>query len=452
MKITTILTVIYLIFTYPVYSQYPGLPHILPRTSQPSSLTPGARIGGGPSPSVPTPSYPMYHQHQTEVYDPHEISRRNLENQRIIEESIAHMKERENTMKVARQLIDSGFPSWVGTEGTEYFFSAFEELRKMLSDSLPMNLGRAVFITENAFLGNILDYNSFESSLQKRVDLCKWKLSELKKKRQDDFTKNAVLYSLMTDTLTIRQPGTERQIVHYPVQYNLDDYKSEKDYTSHFITTLLATNRGQCYSMPMLYMILAEKLRAEACLSFAPRHSLVKIRGHNGEWYNLELTCGYILSDYHYANHNYIKTEAIRSGLYLSALDKKETVASMMVQLGRYYLVKYGYDPFILQCTGEAKKYMKVPLDALMLEADYETRLTMEVARLLNAPNPQVLKEKCPEAYRHYERMHEIYNKIDDTGYEEMPENVYQRWLEHVEREKEKEKHHPRSPFIQIVK
>ena len=89
---------------------------------------------------------------------------------------------------------------------------------------------------------------------------------------------------------------------------------------------------------------------------------------------------------------------------------------------------------------------MKVPLDALILEANYETRLTMEVARLLNIPTPKLMREMCPEAYKHYEHMQEIYRKIDDTGYENISPEVYDRWLKHIEQEKEKEKRHPRSP------
>ena len=48
--------------------------------------------------------------------------------------------------------------------------------------------------------------------------------------------------------------------------------------------------------------------------------------------------------------------------------------------------------------------------------------------------------------------MQEIYRKIDDTGYENISPEVYDRWLKHIEQEKEKEKRHPRSPFIQIIK
>ncbi len=35
--------------------------------------------------------------------------------------------------------------------------------------------------------------------------------------------------------------------------------------------------------------------------------------------------------------------------------------------------------------------------------------------------------------------MQEIYRKIDDTGYENISPEVYDRWLKHIEQEKEKE-------------
>ena len=104
-------------------------------------------------------------------------------------------------------------------KGTACFYSAFDELCGMLHDSLPMNLGRAIFITENAFLENTMNYNAFEESLQKRIDLCNWKINELKKKTSDDFTKNAVLYSLMTDTFTVCLPGTEKQRIFVQMKF-----------------------------------------------------------------------------------------------------------------------------------------------------------------------------------------------------------------------------------------
>lgn len=61
----------------------------------------------------------------------------------------------------------------------------------------------------------------------------------------------------------------------------------------------------------------------------------------------------------------------------MNPLSKRETIALMMNQLGRYYLMKYGYDPFILECTHVAKQYAPNDIESIILEADYETRLTL---------------------------------------------------------------------------
>jgi hypothetical protein len=63
--------------------------------------------------------------------------------------------------------------------------------------------------------------------------------------------------------------------------------------------------------------------------------------------------------------------EAIRNRLYLEPLDKVNTIAELLT--------------------------------------DYQTRLALTIAGLLNAKNPDILKEKSPKAYKHFERMHELY-------------------------------------------
>ena len=58
--------------------------------------------------------------------------------------------------------------------------------------------------------------------------------------------------------------------MHYPLKYNLDDYDSQRDYTSHFVSSMLHSNMGQCHSMPLLYLVMAERMGAEAYLSMPP--------------------------------------------------------------------------------------------------------------------------------------------------------------------------------------
>lgn len=349
-------------------------------------------------------------------------------------------------------LAGHGFPSQTGVPGTEYFRSAYQELSGMLCDSIPLNLERAIFLVENAYLDNQLSFGNFQEKISERVDYCKWRMKELKLNPHDGLAQNMAIFSLLTDTLRIKQPGTEKTITHYPLKYNLDDYDSQKNYTSHFVTTLLATNVGQCHSMPLLYLVLAERLGAKAYLSFAPQHSFVKIQDDKGAWYNLELTCRSVLSDYHYMNSSYIKSEAIRNKLYMNPLSKKETIASMLTLLGQYYLMKYGYDPFLLDCIHTAGLY--APHDVLnkIMEANYETRLTLEIARLLNIRSPEVLKTVFPKAYKHHERMHELYKEIDDSGYEDMPKEIYERWLRHVDKLKKEDAEHPQPVMRKTVK
>lgn len=136
----------------------------------------------------------------------------------------------------------------------------------------------------------------------------------------------------------------------------------------------------------------------------------------------------------------------------MNPLSKRETIALMMNQLGRYYLMKYGYDPFILECTHKAKQYAPNNIESIILEADYETRLTLEIAHLLNAHNPDILKSISPDAYRHYERMQELYKEIDGSGYEDMPVEIYERWLKHVAREKEKARKNSQPTIRKMIK
>ena len=46
--------------------------------------------------------------------------------------------------------------------------------------------------------------------------------------------------------------------------------------------------------------------------------------------------------------------------------------------------------------------------------------------------NPETLKKISPEAYKHYEHMHKLYKEIDNSGYEDMPKEIYARRLRHV--------------------
>jgi len=427
---------VYIIFTFCTISllaqnvgNHGALPVITPSPKQPN---PYQQLQSFPNNQIQTNSY-----NSKELKD---IQRNNEIIMKEVEEHQRYINAEIRRQSAIKMLIDSGFPSqaYQDPENIKYFYQAFDEINNMLKGEKPLNVGRTVFLIENAFYGNKLDYPEYQNFINHNAILCKQKIEEEKLDGNNNLVKNMMLFRLITDTLKFKNKGTENTLIHLPVEYDYNDYNSQQHYDSHFVSKLMKSGVGQCYSMPLYYLILAEAIGAEAYWSFSPKHSFVKIQDEKGRWYNIELTCGAILSDAHYMNNSYIKAEAIRNKLYLEPMNKTNVVAEMLIILARYYYFRYGLDDFYLQCANTAEQYLDNDLDAIMLKAEYQTRLTLTIANLLKAPTPEILKQLSPEAYKHYEKMNELYRQIDNLGYEEFPDDLYAKCLDYIATQKEK--------------
>lgn len=348
-------------------------------------------------------------------------------------------------------LIANGFPMQSDNAGTEHYYNAFKEILGMLNNDMPINLGRAVFLVENAYYNNAYNYTDYQEGIEDAIKICDQKIQEEKLDQEDNMVKNMMIFRFISDTLIWKDKTTGRNIYHYPIKYNYEDYDSQINYDSHFVTKLMQTGKGQCYSMPLYYLVLAEAIEAEAYWSFSPHHSFVKIQDKENVWYNLELTCKAILSDAHYMNNSYIKSEAIQNRIYLEPMNKINVVAHMLIELAKGYYQKYGLDDFYLKCADVAMQYLDNDLEPLMLKSAYQTRLTLLLAHLLKAKNPDVMKEVSPDAYKHYEKMQTLYSQMDNLGYEELPKDLYARWLDYIAKEKAKSEKLP-SIFINTPK
>lgn len=405
---------------------------------------------GKNKPVVNTPVIPTNPtlRNNTSPHDPTSYNNIQQQNATIIKE----VQENEYRMGVQRQsdiqmLTHNGFPIQSDNVGTSNYYNAFAEIQKMLTGEQPLNLGKAIFLVENAYHDNAYKYEDYQNSIKDIAGLCNEKIEEDNLDKNDNLVKNMMIFRFISDTLIMKDKTTGKKLYHYPVKYNYEDYHSRNSFDSHFVTTLMQTGKGQCYSMPLYYLVLAEEMGAEAYWSFSPRHTFVKIQDDEGKWYNIELTCKGVLSDAHYMNNSYIKAEALQNKIYLEPMDKKNVVAQMLIELARGYYHKYGLDDFYLQCADTAMEYLDNDLDAIMLKSQYQTRLTLTLAHLLNAPKPEDMKAKSPEAYKHFELMQELYRQIENLGYEELPEDLYARWLDYIEKEKVKSEKLP-SIFI----
>ncbi len=113
-----------------------------------------------------------------------------------------------------------------------------------------------------------------------------------------------------------------------PFQYNLDDPYGQRISTK-LLPNYMKSRRGNCISMPILFLVLGEKLGLDLSLSTAPLHVLIKYTDdQTGKTYNLETTSGAgFTRDSWYHKKSPMSDAAIRNGVYLKNLSHKETLA-----------------------------------------------------------------------------------------------------------------------------
>jgi regulator of sirC expression with transglutaminase-like and TPR domain len=116
---------------------------------------------------------------------------------------------------------------------------------------------------------------------------------------------------------------------HRPFAYDPGDPEGLR-IANKLLPNYLSRRLGQCVSMPILFLILAERLGLDVALAHAPSHIFVRHRLPDGRTANLETTSGG-----HPAREDWIRASfpmsdrAIASGLYLRSLGRREAVVAM---------------------------------------------------------------------------------------------------------------------------
>ena len=335
-------------------------------------------------------------------------------------------------------VIEYELPSLATLAGTGYYKQAAETLTKMLQGKMPLSLKEAVFIVENAYFEGKLDKTKYNKSIENLVYLAHQKTAEDKLNWNNTLTKNLMLYRIMADTLKIRLPLQEKTITSYPMLYDFDNFYGKEDMSNEFVVKLLATHKGQCHSLPLLYLILCEAAGAEAYLAYSPQHSYIKIRDKYGEWFNIELTVRQFTTDASVVGSGYVTSEAIKNGIYLEPQTKLQNIANCLNDLLLAYTQKYGYDDFVSRYADTVLKYDPKNIRALMIKSNYLTARTNYVVSQTHYYNldANTVYKRYPRIIKMIEETQNMYKTIDELGYRDMPEEAYRAWIESMNREK----------------
>lgn len=332
--------------------------------------------------------------------------------------------------------IRYSLPSWSKTPGTEFYGEAFDKI--ILLDTT-FSIKDTNFLVENAYYENMLNKSEFDNVVKQSGTFLTTKMKELGYDLDSNAAKNFMLFQFFSETLQLK--STKQK--HLPFKYDFEDYTGADSYSKLFVSKLIETGSGQCHSLPLLYLILAEEINAEAYLALSPNHNYIRFPDDKGKWYNIELTNGMFSTTSYILQSGYIKSEALQNKIYMENLSRKELLAQHLTDLAGGYVHKYGYDEFVQRIVDKALELYPNSITANMIKANLDTARFEFVMRQLgiNPADKQELQNirNFPKAIELLNTVNGQYAFIDNLGYEHMPEEAYKKWLESMADEKQKQ-------------
>lgn len=299
------------------------------------------------------------------------------------------------------------------------------------------SLSQAVYEVENAYLDNKLSREGFSQALHFRVDQVRQILKAQGLSSKNNLSVNYAIQQLYEHPNLYFDAKTQLTHTVPPFKYDLEDYMGEKDYTNLFASKLLGKGSGQCHSLPLVYLMIAEQLGAKAWLSLAPSHSFIQFMDNRGRLLDFETTNGNIVSGSWVAGSGYINGKALRNKTYLDTLSRRQLYARCLSDLLLGYLNKFEYDNLALEIRNSILRADPSNITVLLVDANLKRSIAWREIKAAGMPKPADLP-KYPKAFKAYQEMKEAINRVNDVGYQDMPSDAYQEWLKSIEIEKKR--------------
>ena len=165
-----------------------------------------------------------------------------------------------------------------------------------------------------------------------------------------------------------------------------------------FINGYIANKKGSCITMPMLYLILAEKLNFPIHPVRSPKHFFLRYIPEKTDKkfkQNIETTNGGgFISDKQYKEDVLIPEKAVKNGVYLRTLSKKEYIASLLLINANEYIkqkdiekAKYYFKLAIKYDSTFSSAYWNYGLTAFGEARELEEKMWEEKQNAINENN-----------------------------------------------------------------
>jgi hypothetical protein len=132
----------------------------------------------------------------------------------------------------------------------------------------------------------------------------------------------------------------------------------------------------------------------------------------------------------------FINATALKNKTYLDTLSQRKLFAQCLADLAIGYQKRFGNDDFLKEMQQKIEQIDSTNLAGKILAANMATVNALGQIKMAGSPKPQELAN-YPVAYRAYMQMQESYARLDNTGFQEMPPEIYQTWRKSITKEQQ---------------
>ena len=203
-----------------------------------------------------------------------------------------------------------------------------------------------------------------------------------------------------------------------PFQYDHEDPYGQK-ISNKLMQSYIDSRRGNCITMPFLFILLGERLGLKVTASRAPLHVFVKFTDDaTGYTFNVEATSGANPArDIWYQQNMPMTEKALANGVYMQPLSRPETIVVMATVLVEYYIDTGKYQEAIQLAEILLKHY---PNDAYLY-----TKIGTAYYHLLDLnfyqrfPTPKQIPRQQLGLYQHWSEQNRLaFAKAEALGWQ----------------------------------
>jgi regulator of sirC expression with transglutaminase-like and TPR domain len=218
--------------------------------------------------------------------------------------------------------------------------------------------------------------------------------------------------------------------------YDFDDPVG-KNIHNKLLPNYIKSRKGNCVTMPVLFVILGQRLGLDITLSTAPLHLFAKYTDpETGVTFNLETTSGAKPArDVWIQQQNPMTDEAIANGLYMQKLSKRESAAVMATTLSEYFVQEQKHKKVIAISDVILAHYPKEVGSMLRKGSAYGRLATAQFMR--KYPRPNLIPQEERGYFEYLGQQNRIwFAKAESLGWREPSQDQETKYIQTINRAK----------------